>query len=40
MATLALVFIMNQSKMLILIASADLLGATWRGLALRTQKSN
>ncbi|WP_338814916.1 hypothetical protein V9L05_06945 [Bernardetia sp. Wsw4-3y2] len=40
LATLALVFILNQSKMLILIASADLLGATWTGLALRTQKSN
>jgi len=37
-ATIALVFILNQNKMLILIASADLLGAIWTGLALQNQK--
>lgn len=40
LATLVLVFILNQSKMLILIASVDLIGAIWTGITLQNQKKH
>lgn len=40
LATLVLVFILNQSKMLILIASVDLIGAIWTGIMLQNQKKH